>query len=115
MAHIEGETAPCALHRLQRPTVRSDLATRAWRLGLRQYKRCANIICCVVRRAHNQTSERSRNKQHFRIPVLAFDGVAFALATYKAVKHMRSELDTGGLGRDLIEIMLRDNILYFAL
>ncbi|KZW03291.1 hypothetical protein EXIGLDRAFT_725743 [Exidia glandulosa HHB12029] len=48
------------------------------------------------------------------IPVLAFDGVAFVLATYKAVRQMRSELESGGLGHDLTRIMLRDNLLYFG-
>lgn len=49
------------------------------------------------------------------IPVLVFDAVAFALATYKIFRHLRKELTMGQLGRDLIEIMLRDNALYFTI
>jgi len=48
------------------------------------------------------------------IPVLVFEAVAFALAMFKVCLHLRSEFQAGGFGASLMEVILRDNIIYIS-
>ncbi|KDQ60221.1 hypothetical protein JAAARDRAFT_109238, partial [Jaapia argillacea MUCL 33604] len=47
------------------------------------------------------------------IPIMTFESILFALALYKSACRLRSRVPDGWTGVSLLDVMIRDSVLYF--